>query len=312
MLGSLQWALRQSKEHRNRWWVGGVLFAILVTIALLLIPRSWATQLEIAPMAIAMAVIAVLLLSLLYALALAPYEQRGDLRKKVSALEADLEKRNAEPLDDEHLQRVKRIAASVRASINRGLRSEYRDPNASGNQLDPRFRKCLRAHCPDLVDPLDNWDAFLETRAKAQNQLASLVNEQVAQRFEHPPWIPVSLARAVSQSIIQGDYEISIKPAEDTDYLDYWVEDPRSLMPPGRQGERIRVRLGTDVNTTTQELQEFLDELLKSSAISRLNGTLVLGRLKMDVVWAAARDALNDLMNMDSLPRGADCPLLGK
>jgi hypothetical protein len=87
--GVFKWSWHQAKAHRRQWWVGGIVYAGLTAAAALLIPTDWGTKGEIAGMALAMATVAVVVLSLGYAVLVAPYEQRATLRADVESLRTE-------------------------------------------------------------------------------------------------------------------------------------------------------------------------------------------------------------------------------
>ncbi len=95
--GVLKWSWARARQQRSQWIVGGVLFTVLSSVAAVLVPSDWGSQLVRVLVGVGLGVVGTVVLSLLTSLLVAPYAQRKILRQKVELLESALHTHNPQP-----------------------------------------------------------------------------------------------------------------------------------------------------------------------------------------------------------------------
>lgn len=100
--GVFRWAWRRAGQHRKTFWVGSVaLSAVFVFVgATVTAPAdpTWGERIVNGLLALGIAVGCVVFSTLLYAVLVAPYEQRGELRREATSLKAELASKPGKPV----------------------------------------------------------------------------------------------------------------------------------------------------------------------------------------------------------------------
>lgn len=161
--GAFQWSWRTARRHRQSWVVGAVLFAILTAVAYVLTPTTWGTTFELGLISTGMAALALVILSVLYALLLAPLAQRNALKDLLEQERSDhsaiQSKIAATPVSLPHRDRLRGVLAAIDNSAANRITCDLDNPSQSA----------LAAHYPNLMVDLVAWNVAIRTRdAKAQ------------------------------------------------------------------------------------------------------------------------------------------------
>jgi hypothetical protein len=169
-------------------------FAIAATIVGIKIPSQWGTKLEISLMAVGIGAIIVLVASLGYALLVAPYEQRNELRKLKVQSDAELEQLCNAPVDDVHAHKLRLIATNLQACLARGdLPAAYADESGQ----HPILRDIFGAHFPCETMSLGQWDLFFQQEADAWTALGASLQQSAVERFSaEDGWISENAVKA--------------------------------------------------------------------------------------------------------------------
>lgn len=210
--GVFRWAWYCAKEFRARFWVGAVVFSVIVALIisrLPLPPHPTATQNLIATV---LAVIGAALVtgvgSYACALVAAPFQQRNTLRTQLSesanvvaALRAAL---RAAPVPQEHGDRLRQIAARLRECV------EHNEPLDYGT--DPAtWRRAFHEHFPDLQPALDMASeadaAFVTLKQRLQKEVtAAGMDAPPWTSTEFLPWMATTIQSRAIQRILGSVY----------------------------------------------------------------------------------------------------------
>jgi hypothetical protein len=176
--GVFRWALTQAGGNRIATGiVGALMFSVAVVVAGYLIPTTWGTHVQIALMALGMAGASVTVLAVLYALVVAPYEQRNALRtlaKEASDNRATLTRAVIEErLSDDHGAELKAIAQRFRKMVS----------NTYACGVEHRFDvDAFASHFPDEIKAVLDWNRALTARADVEKALAERMTRETVER----------------------------------------------------------------------------------------------------------------------------------
>jgi hypothetical protein len=186
------------------------------------------------------------------------------------------------PVSYEHLAQLRRIASSVRVSIHRTTSCAYLDPEGDGNPALLEYREALRIHCPELIGPLDAWDAALASEGGLMDALMDRIRtDATVARMTEPPWLIDGLVDGIASvtnnramtDTLGADFDDELRYDSDTGFFwlqknqwpirtlgDLWTFD-------GAERERYRFRVLLAESQSTPEAVAIRDTILKRDAI---------------------------------------------
>ena len=277
------------------------MFTIVATIAGFKIPSHWGTQLEIALMAVGIGAAAVLVGSLGYALLVAPYQQRDQLRRMLKDTEIARNELASQPkaaCSAEHAAQLKRIAARQRTLVATGRECEYQD----GDDLSLVFEKSFRQHFPEVVKTLDEWDDAVASIAIRVDLLEGAVRKATDRKeVSGEGWFPDQFSPTVARcliALVEQDILKENKP-------DQPVERDWTVISPYYYWHRAPVFTeGSDEQNQERKsaFESFVDECRHSPAIEFLE----IAYSNRYRALMPAFEAVDSVMHKHSIPVGCD------
>lgn len=206
--GIFRWAWYRAKELRARFWVGALVFSLIVAVIvsrLPLPPHPTATQNLIATvLAIIGAAIMTGIGSYACALVAAPFQQRNALRTQLSESARTIAALRAAPVPQAHGDRLRQIAARLRKCV------EHNEPLDYGT--DPAtMRRAFHEHFPHLQSALDvagEADAAFETLKERLQQEVTTAGMDAPPwtSSEFLPWLATTIQSRALQNILGSAY----------------------------------------------------------------------------------------------------------
>ena len=204
----------------------------------------------------------------------------------------------------DHFARLQRIAEAVRLSVTEGRLCDYADAGGGGNPDLPEYRTSLQNHCPELIEPLDTWDATFTQESRLTEDLRRRTRDAAAAAgMLDPPWRvaliidSVGIGAAYRARIgFPGPPEVPPLPVENGHFWDSSGLPVRSAgeITTKRQADRVR-----------QRFWGLLDDIENAPEIPALR------QIGEDRITAGIRGeaALDVVLASDSLPKRDGCPL---
>lgn len=206
--GIFRWAWYRAKEFRARFWVGALVFSLIVAVMvsrLPLPPHPTATQNLIATvLAVIGAAVVTVVGSYACALVAAPFQQRNALRTQLSESANTIAALRAVSVPQAHGDRLRQVAARLRECV------EHHEPLDYGT--DPAtWRRAFHEHFPDLQGALDRAgaaDAAFETLKERLREEVTTTGMDAPPwtSREFLPWLATTIQSRAIQRILGGPY----------------------------------------------------------------------------------------------------------
>jgi hypothetical protein len=208
-----------------------------------------------------------------------------------------------------HLEQIKRICRVLASSVGSGTEPEYDDPESALSN-DPRTRRAIEVHCPNVASACTQWDEALTQIDQAVGSLENKIKTEVQAHFASPwlpDWIvPITLERTKGWARTPG-WEIprlrithhQWQPGQmATDEGDYaYCGSYMVLYKKGLTDDEARV--------AENELNRFVE-----SAVQWQEAQLLQTAFARQVVrLGPAQVAALEILDRHSLPRNGGCPL---
>lgn len=228
---------------------------------------------------------------------------RSELQGQIDGLRGEVVALKAEPVSDHHRDQIKRIAQNVQGAVLARFACDYRDHEAQGNPSAAHFRDCLRAHCPEVVEPCDAWDVAIGDLNSAKRRLEEAVRTKASAEFNGPSWniegvLGCSLPRIYAALDGQQVYPVHFGPA--AEYVGGWLVV-------GSWPLRIFGQAPTDDEIS--EVEATLTRFGVESALLSEGGAVTSGNLRCLDTRPVARETARAQLDRVSFPRLNGCPL---
>lgn len=206
--GVFRWAWCRAKEYRARFWVGAAVFSLIVALIVSRLPLPQHPTTNQNLIATALAIIGATVLtgigSYACALVAAPIQQRNVLRTRLTAAASTIAALQATPVQQAHGDRLRQIAAQLRACVQGYARLDYGDDPAT-------WRRAFHEHFPDLRSALDKAheaDAAFETlKERLQREITETgMNTLPWTSTEFLPWLATTIQARAIQRILGSTY----------------------------------------------------------------------------------------------------------
>ena len=207
--GVLRWAYYHAVRDRAKFWVGSVgLAAVVVVVSTQVsLPAHATTTQKIVNglVVLAIATIGVVVATYLYALLLAPYQQRNALRGMLAEAAARVDALATTPVSPQHADQLRQVAERVRRSILTGELPAYRTPGRDDQEI---WRSAFFEHFPELCPSLE----IVEDRDREARLLRDRLKQAAhAAGMDRPPWqfdeFIMAVADVINRRAIQGILE---------------------------------------------------------------------------------------------------------
>ncbi|HEU5392802.1 MAG TPA: hypothetical protein VFV73_43630 [Streptosporangiaceae bacterium] len=217
--GVFRWAYHHAVRDRAKFWVGSLgLTAVIVVVATQIVPPTHPTaaqKIVNGLVVLAIAAGAIVAATYLYALVVAPFQQRNALRQELAAARAHVLELEKAPVSAQHADQLRQVAERVKRSIDRGEFPAYRTPGRDDQDL---WRSAFFEHFPALRPLLEAVEGKQRPALLLHERLT---REASAAGMDKPPWHPdefipiianIIQARAVT-GLLEGEFNFN------------WVQD---------------------------------------------------------------------------------------
>jgi hypothetical protein len=186
--GVFRWAYHHAVHDRAKFWVGsvGLSASIVVVATQVALPAHPTTAQKIVNglVVLGIAVGAVVAVTYLYALLVAPFQQRNVLRQELAAARAHVGELETVPVGVQHADQLQQVAERVKRSIERGEFPAYRTPGRDDQDV---WRSAFFEHFPALRSLLEAVEGKQRPGLLLRQRLT---REASAAGMDKPPWHP--------------------------------------------------------------------------------------------------------------------------
>jgi hypothetical protein len=154
---------------------------------------------------------AIIVATYLYALVVAPYQQRNALRQGLAAERVHVAELETVPVGSQHADQLRQVADRLKRSIERGEFPAYRTPGRDDHDL---WRSAFFEHFPALRPLLE----AVEGKARPALLLRQrITGEASAAGMDKPPWhlnefVPILadvIERRAATGLLEGEFNFN-------------------------------------------------------------------------------------------------------